>query len=189
MTRKINGRGVLLEIGHGDHPNGWEPGATHGGIREYDLNWVAALAAQKVIQGAGVHCEVTDQAKSLYQLGQLSADWDVFCSVHHNSFNGKAQGSEALYHHSKGDQADKDLCKLLSATMAQTLGIHDRGAKPGRLGVLSGAEDAEASHYSTTEASILVEPYFIDAPGVQHHLWSTKAGSAIGQAILSWLSR
>lgn len=183
-------KGVLLEIGHGSNPSGFEPGAVVGRIREYDLNRIAAQEAQKVILAAGVPCSITDfggttPGNDLYEIGKTAAGFDVFCSIHHNAANRLAQGAEVLIHNTKGDAADLALAKSMSAEIAAELGIRDRiaGGRNPRLalGVLSGAED------TNVRVSVLAELYFMDAPVANHTDWSERGGKAVGRAILKWL--
>lgn len=187
-------KGVLLEIGHGPNPSGFESGADGAGgsrEREYDLNGIAAKEALGVIQAAGVPCIITDFggntiSNDLYEIGKTAAGFDVFCSIHHNSANKSAQGAEVLVHNKKGDAADLALSKLMSAEIAAELGIPDRianGRDPRQaLGVLSGAED------TNVRVSVLAEVYFIDAPVSNRTDWSQRGGKAIGRSILKWLA-
>lgn len=183
-------KGVLLEVGHGPS-NSVDPGAvnkTHR-VSEFDMNWVAAKAAQKVITEAGIPCDVTDQAKSLYELGQLRRDYDLFVSVHHNAFNGRAQYTMTMTHARKQDAADRLLGKLVSKAMAKRNGFQDQGVKDWtNLGILSGAEDVERD--PAYQASILAECYFID----NHYLrkddferLSRASGEGIGAGCLEYL--
>ncbi len=191
-TKIWSKKGVMLEIGHGKNPQGWEPGAIGvGGIREYDLNKIAATAAKSVLDEAGVPCEITDfggvKGKGWYDIGKTAAGYDVFCSIHHNSAKSKAQGAEVLVHKSKADPEDLELSSLMSAEIASELGIRDRIAK-GRdprvpLGVLSGAED------TNVRVAVLAELYFIHVPVQDTTDWSTRGGQAIGRAIVKWLTQ
>ncbi|MEO0839602.1 MAG: glucosaminidase domain-containing protein, partial [Cyanobacteria bacterium J06643_5] len=124
-------KGVMLEVGHGKNPAGWEPGAVgFNDVREYDLNQIAAQAAKKVLDEAGVPCVITDfggnNGKGWYQIGKTAADYDVFCSIHHNSANNNAQGAEVLVHKTKGDAADLELSSMMTTEIAKELGIRDR---------------------------------------------------------------
>lgn len=190
-TRKTwKGKGVLLEIGHGPTPSGFDPGAVVGSVREHDLNTIAAQEARNVITTAGVPCTITDfggntSRNDLYEIGKTAAGFDVFCSVHHNVANASAQGAEVLIHNRKGDAEDLALAKLMSAEIASEIGIRDRiagGRNPRQvLGVLSGAEDTDV------RVSVLAEVYFMDAPVENRQDWSRRGGQAIGRAILKWL--
>lgn len=174
---------VLLERGHGPNPVKWEPGATAHGQEEYTLNGIAVEAARTYLLKAGIPCDITDSGSALHEIGKLAQDYEVFVSVHHNSFNGVAQGVECLYHNTLGDPADKELADLIAKSLASATGFSNRGAKPQALGVLSGAET------TNVKASVLAECYFMDSLLNNHAEYSTKAGTAIGQAIESWLKK
>lgn len=189
ITPICKGKGVLLEVGHGPTPDGFDSGAIGvGGVREYDLNWIAAKAAQEFLIASGVPCTVTDFGGSsssgdLYQIGQMAAGYDVFCSFHHNSAESThvKQRAEVLIHNRKGTDEDMALAELMSAEIAQELGIRDGGGKPQALGVLSGAED------TNVRVSVLAELYFIHVPVPDPNDWSKRGGQAVGRAILKWL--
>jgi N-acetylmuramoyl-L-alanine amidase len=179
-------RGVLLEVGHGPNPNGSEPGAVgHGGVREHDLNKVAAASAKAELDQAGIPCDITDSGASFYNIGRLAQGYDVFCSIHHNSAENPAQGAEALVHINKADPSDFKLADTISTELAQELGIRDRNKHSGTprraLGVLSGAEDTDV------RVSVLAEVYFIHVPVPNFQDWSTRGGKAIARAIIKWL--
>ena len=180
----------MLEVGHGKNPTTWEPGAVGiNGVREYDLNWISASSAKNVLDKAGVPCVITDfggvKNGGLYDIGKTAADYDVFCSIHHNSAASNAQGTEVLVHRTKGDVEDLKLSSLMSAEIAKELGIRDRianGRNPRlNLGVLSGAED------TNVRVSVLAELYFIQVPVPDTKDWSTRGGKAVARAILKWL--
>lgn len=185
------GKRVLLEVGHGPNPDGFEPGAVGvGGVGEYDLNWIAAKAAQDLILKAGVPCTITDfgdvhSPSDLCEIGKTAPGYDVFFSIHHNSAESPAQGSEVLGHDTKGDADDLALAKLMSAEIAKELGIPDRIAKgkdPRQgLGVLSGAEDTNVG------VSVLPELDLIHVPVAEPNYWSQRGGKALARAILRWL--
>ena len=179
---------MLIEVGHGPHPGGFEKGAYAHGVHEYDLNWIAARECAQALGEEGVPCQITDSGASLYDIGQEARDFDCFVSIHHNAFNGQAQGCEALVHQDKHEQDDIDLAQFISRRLAYVLGFHDRGVKQMRLGVLSGAEDAEENHYRFTQASVLAECYFMDTVKDGHSTLSKAAGKAIAQGIINFLS-
>ncbi|MCY7279183.1 MAG: N-acetylmuramoyl-L-alanine amidase [Phormidesmis sp. CAN_BIN44] len=178
---------VMLEIGHGPGVP-FDPGAiAHDGqTTEYSLNVIAAQAARDVIVAAGIQCVINDMPQdTLHSIGLEASGFDIFCSVHHNAFNGTVQRTEAFSHATKGGVLDAELADLISNRVSKALGITDGGARQARLGVLSGAED------TNVRASVLAEVYFIDdrisAPSLQD--FSTRGGAAIGQAILDWLTK
>lgn len=177
----------MLEVGHGPGVP-FDPGAiAHDGrTTEYSLNVIAAQAARDVIVAAGVQCTINDDPQgALRDIGLKASSFDVFCSIHHNAFNGAVQHTEAFSHATKGGTLDIELADMISRQVSQALGITDGGAKQARLGVLSGAED------TNVRAAVLAEVYFIDDrindPPLQN--FSTRGGKAIGQAILDWLNK
>lgn len=175
-------KGVMLEVGRSQG----DPGAVGvNGVSEYDLNWIGARAAKAVLDGAGVPCVITDAGGSLYNVGRLAADHDVFCSIHHNSAPNPAQGTEVLVHNTKGDAPDLRLAQLMSAEIAKELGIRDRiaaGRNPRQaLSILSGAED------TNVRVSVQAELYFIHVRVPNARDWSRRGGQAVGRAILTWL--
>lgn len=182
-------KGVFIDVGHGDKPEGFDPGAVHKGskITEHALNLIAARACAQAISDAGVPVLVDDGNKSNYAAGKASVGYDVFVSVHHNSSENRAQGSEAFYHVTAGTQADRALASLAAGAMARSLGIKDRGAKGGSLSVLSGARSA------AVRAAILAEMYFIhdqspaDPEAGKFSEWSDRSGAALGGAVVEWL--
>lgn len=182
-------KGVFIDVGHGDKPEGFDPGAVHKGskITEHALNLIAARACAKAIADAGVPVLVDDGNKSNHAAGKASAGYDVFVSVHHNSSENRAQGSEAFYHVTAGTQADKALASSAASAMARSLGIRDRGPKGGSLSVLSGARAA------AVRAAVLAEMYFIhdqtppDPDPATFAEWSDRSGAALGGAVVEWL--
>lgn len=184
------GRGVMLEIGHGPGTR-FDPGAiAPTGETEYNLNVIAANAAREEIVAAGVPCTIIDTPQAnlqdLYNIGRQAGGFDVFCSVHHNAFDGPGgrnpQGAEVLVHRTKADAADRRLASVMSKAMATELGIRDRGVKDNiNLLVLSGAED------TNVRAAVLAELYFLDAPISDRRNWSQRGGKAMGESIVRWL--
>lgn len=179
---------VMLEIGHGPGVP-FDPGAiAHDSVTtEHSLNIIAANAARNVIAKAGINCTVIDTVGSLHGIGLQSSGFDVFCSVHHNSFNGTVQRAEAFSHATKGDGLDSELAGMIATELSKTLNIPNAGAKKAKLGVLSGAED------TNVRVAVLAEVYFIDfkgngtlpRPNLKDH--STRGGEAIGRGIVEWL--
>lgn len=184
------GRGVMLEIGHGPGTR-FDPGAiAPTGETEYNLNVIAANAAREVIVEAGVPCTIIDTPQAnlqdLYNIGRQAGGFDVFCSVHHNAFDGPGgqdpQGAEVLVHRTKADSADRRLAAMMSRAMATALDIRDRGVKDNiNLLVLSGAED------TNVRAAVLAELYFLDAPVANRSNWSQRGGRAMGESLVQWL--
>ncbi|MEM9008029.1 MAG: N-acetylmuramoyl-L-alanine amidase [Cyanobacteria bacterium P01_F01_bin.86] len=184
---------VLLEVGHGPGVP-FDPGAlSHdGSTTEYDLNKITANAARNFLVSRGVDCRINDDdqgetRQDLINLGaRIAGGFDVFCSIHHNASNARrAQGSEAFAHRARGSSSDRVLSSLISAEIASELRIRDRGVKEANLLILSGAKQ------TNVRAATLAEIYFIDVQSPKPPLrdFSTRGGTALGRAILTWLQR
>ena len=179
---------IVLEVGHGDHPDGFEPGAVdpRTGSREWDLNKVCSAACLGKLHEFGLmNVRITDSGTWLSHIGKENKDADVFVSVHHNAFsNPSAQGAEALMHKEFWHPNDEKLAELCAKYMSEELKIKNRGIKTMNLSVLKGAMNAK----KPGQAVVLVEPYFITGKDVtDHKQWSEKAGIGIAKAIKAYL--
>jgi len=150
---------IVLEIGHGT--NG-DKGAIdpRTGENEWYLNTVAANSAKDALKSLGfTNIVVTDDKQDLWNIGyNATRDASVFVSIHHNAFNGKAQGSECLYS-PKGNEDDIRLASIISAKCSEFLGFRNRGAKKMALSILSGAT---YDRFKDLEGAVLAEGYFLD---------------------------
>lgn len=182
---------IYIDVGHGMKPDRFDPGAVHApsGTTEHSLNLLAATECARVLREAGHEVHIDDDKVSNYQAGRDAAGYNVLASIHHNSVGTNAQGSECLYHKGKSSAEDKSLAVYVSEGLSDELEIKNRGAKPMRLSVLSGAKDAGVP------AAVLAEVYFIqeqspdNPPAHQMGDWSERGGAAIGRAIDTWLKR
>lgn len=184
---KLEGFRVCLEAGHGYHEDGvYDPGAVAHGYDEHKLNAAQVEHVAKLLEAQG--CAVTkvicrkDNPLSLSKRGQQSAGHDMFISFHHNSFNGKAQGTEVLMH-LKGTLSDAGFATALSKRIANHLGYFDRGLKKQSLGVLRGVPDE-------VKVAVLVESYFMDntsLKGSDLFALSVKAADAVAEGIAEYL--
>lgn len=184
-----SGKRVYLDVGHGQKPGGFDPGAVHSPSRttEHSLNLIMGNAIIERLRERGVEGRMGDASLENYNAGLAGRGNDVFVSLHHNAAASPAQGSLVLHDPRNTPARDRPLAQLVSARVAKELGIPDRGAREMRLAVLSGARAAGVP------TSILVEPYFIHAqtpdnpPAANMPDWSRRAGYAIAEAIADHL--
>ena len=181
---------IVLEVGHGDHPEGFEPGAVDPatGTKEHDVNGVCANAAKRRLSQLGyTNVTVTDYGGYLGEIGRKHDESDIFISCHHNAFSdARAQGAEAILHVDRWSPSDEKLALLCAQEFSKALGITNRGIKYLSLSVLSGAI---SDRWKESQAVCLIEPYFITGSDVDdHHVWSNKAGSALADAIHQYLN-
>lgn len=182
------GKRVYIDVGHGQKPGGYDPGAVHAPSKttEHSLNLIGANALAARLRERGVEAIVADGSLENYNAGTAGKGSDVFISFHHNAAANPAQYSLALYG-ARSTATDKALATLVSARVAAELGIPDKGAREMSLAVLSGARAVGVP------TAILVEPYFIHAqtpdrpPVAQMRDWSARAGTAIANAVADHL--
>lgn len=180
---------IVLEVGHGDHPDGFEPGAVDSrtGTKEHDMNMVCAQACKNYLEDTYnyINVHVTDSGDYLGNIGKANRTADIFVSCHHNAFSDeRAQGAEALIHKEKWHPNDEKLALLCAKHFAEKLSITNRGIKYMNLSVLSGAMNND----KPAQAVCLVEPYFITGADVDDHTkWSTQSGEALACAIHDYL--
>jgi N-acetylmuramoyl-L-alanine amidase len=191
----VRGKGVYIDVGHGQKPQGYDPGAVHPAkpTTEHALNVIAANACAKALQQLNIPVRVDDSNVGNLDAGRAAIGYDVFVSIHHNSPAEtnpptSAQGSEAFTHVSKGTAKDIALATTAATAMAKELQIRDRGPKVGSLSVLEGAKLAKV------RAAILAELYFMHAQTPpnpspsEFSEWSERGGKALGEAIAAWLA-
>ena len=182
---------IVLEIGHGPHPEGFEPGAVcpRTGAKEWYLNRILAEEAEFLLKNKFGYKNVivTDQNDYLYQIGLKHHKCDVFISVHHNAFSDpRAQGAECLIHPKMYSDADEKLAKYLAHDMSSWLDITNRGVKKMSLSILSGAI---YERHQDSQGVVLIEPYFITGEDVDDHKqWSKTSGEAVAHGVHRFLS-
>lgn len=146
-----------VHAGHGGKKNGnaWtDPGAVGNGYKEAD---VARTITDLMVKKTGAK-NVTDNTSSTSNgiinnvaanINKCADGWQI--SNHLNAFNGKATGVEVLY----GSASNKATAAKVSAAIAKTLGLVDRGAKDGSwLGI--------ARNSGAGKKVLLIEWGFID---------------------------
>lgn len=144
---------IFINPGHG----GIDPGACGNGLKESEvaLN-IANMTAQcltasafdvKVLQRGGFDGD-------LDEICDAANDWDadLFISIHCNSFNGTANGTETYYY--EGSAAGKRLAECVQRRLTYALPLRDRGIKTANFFVLR----------HTICPAILIETAFIDCP-------------------------
>ena len=161
----LKGRTVALDVGHGwGVAATYDVGAMGNNTTEQVLNFkVASYAAELLRQlGATVHVfnYASNDCPKLYlrEKGRRAGDVkaDVFVSIHHNAFDGTAQGTETLVH-SQATAADQQLANAIQKQLVDQLQFANRGIKWKNLGVLSGCP--------TDIPACLTEGFFIDWHG------------------------
>ena len=162
LSQVLKGKIIALDVGHGWNTTAlFDVGAEGNSKTEQELNKVTANKAAEFLKtlGATVHVfEYSDPnlRLSLREKGKRAGvvKADVFVSIHHNAFNGQAQGTETCID-SEATAEDSVLAKAIQARLVEHLGFLDRGIKQQPLGVLKGCPPAIPA--------CLTEGFFIDA--------------------------
>lgn len=166
-----------VHAGHGGKKNGnaWtDPGAVGCGYKEAD---VARTITDLMVKKTGAK-NVTDNTSSTSNgiinnvaanINKCADGWQI--SNHLNAFNGKATGVEVLY----GSASNKATAAKVSAAIAKTLGLVDRGAKDGSwLGI--------ARNSGSGKKVLLIEWGFIDNASDMKALFA-KMDAAVNAAL------
>ena len=180
---------IVLEVGHGDHPNGREEGAETvvlgEKITEWCLNVECANSCKKRLTELGYkQVDIAEEDDYLGAIGKKYSYADIFVSIHHNSsYSTEAQGAEVLVHEDLQRPLDRKLASIISRELSEELRIRDRGVKELTLGVLRGFIQNSAKN----SAAVLTESFFISDESLKTHgvhvAWSKKGGVAIANGI------
>ena len=146
---------IVLSAGHTPRT----PGARSGDLKEHTLN--VACMQQLAIQlvTAGFTVVTLDPLLTLQQKVNLcKAEYPkALCiDIHHNSFNGKAEGAEVFY--KVGDKRSFDLGSHLLRHTSETLGLKCRGMKLSAMSARGSLGWLQIPH------SLLWEVCFMDNP-------------------------
>ena len=144
---------ILINFGHA--VNGTDYGACGNGLREAEVNKTIGETLAQYLKSYGYTVVTYQQTKSVNDVWRFEnqGDYDLFISIHTNSFNSTSNGHEVLYYptSTKG----KNLAQQIQASLVKNVGLRDRGIKPRKdLCVLK----------RTKSIAVLVETAFISNP-------------------------
>lgn len=141
-----------LVIGHKKS----SPGARNeaAGIHEFEFNEDLAMRIENRVESAMVQRVY----RRTYQ--ELPADINALdpnfvLSLHCNAYDGRASGTEVLYHHRS--ENGKKIAEILQTHLVQFLGLRDRGIKR-----KTAAERGGYLLRYTVAPCVIAEPFFID---------------------------
>lgn len=169
---------IVLDAGHGNPDNG----ASGFGIHEKDVVLATALKAEKYFNKTPLQVKMTRSTDKKIELADRVAyakqvGGDKFISIHANSFNGHAQGTETYYYGIAKTNPYVNQSKALATYIQERLltawGTSDRGVKHGDFHVVR----------ENTMPAVLTELGFIDYKPDNDKLrsayWQDLAGKAI----------
>jgi N-acetylmuramoyl-L-alanine amidase len=164
-SNTLSGKVIALDVGHGWSQSAvYDVGAVGNGAKEQELNAKVAYKVQNILQTLGAITHVFDYSPAgsprlwLSEKGKRAGaiKADVFISIHHNAFNGSAQGTETLVH-TQATSEDVKLANSIQIRLVEELKLTNRGVKYQQLGVLSGCP--------SSIPACLTEGFFIDWRG------------------------
>ena len=138
---------IFINPGHG----GNDPGACGNGLKERDVVLKIGRHVAVCLKNVGYDVKL-EQIDGLQEICDASNSWgaDLFVSIHCNSFNTYAQGTETYYFY--GSSAGRKLATCIHNQLIKSLPLVDRGVKQAGFYVLTG----------TDCPAVLVETAFID---------------------------
>jgi N-acetylmuramoyl-L-alanine amidase len=162
-SNTLSGKVIALDVGHGwNQSDIYDAGAVGNGTTEQVLNAKVANRAAELLRSMGAVVHVFDYARAgsarlwLSEKGKRAGaiKADVFISIHHNAFNGSAQGTETLVH-TQATSEDVKLAKIIHSKLIEQVKLADRGVKWQKLGVLGGCP--------ASIPACLTEAFFVDS--------------------------
>ncbi|EPY6471938.1 N-acetylmuramoyl-L-alanine amidase [Clostridium sporogenes] len=176
---------IVIDAGHG----GYDSGAVGpNGIKEKDVTLKVALKLGKILEDNGIRVIYTRTSDNVSWPSNESQDLearvaisnsnntDLYVSIHANSFNGAAHGTETYYY--DGSVKGKEAAEAVQKELINSIGLYDRGVKTAGYYVLR----------NTISPSILVELGFIDNRNEEILLnsdwFQQKCAEAIAKGIL-----
>ncbi|WP_206400349.1 N-acetylmuramoyl-L-alanine amidase family protein, partial [Clostridium botulinum] len=186
VISNLGSKTVVVDAGHGGYDSG-AVGPT--GIKEKDVTLKVALKLGKILEENGVRVIYTRTSDNVSWPSNESQDLaarvaiansnntDLYVSIHANSFNGSANGTETYYY--SGSTKGKEAAEAVQKELVNAIGLYDRGTKTAGYYVLK----------NTISPSILVELGFIDNRNEEILLnsdwFQQKCAEAIAKGILS----
>lgn len=167
---------ILLDPGHSLQV----PGArsTDGTAKEEDLNLLQAELIAKALMGRARVDIYNPPMDSLQDIGNHASGYDIFVSLHHNSYEGHDDpGCEVLISRD-AKSSSRDLAAALVEAISYRLSCRNRGVKEGGWAVLRAAEVV------CSGPCVLVESYFLNQYGVES---AKKRSAAAAEAIVGVL--
>lgn len=159
QEEEIFGLSILLDPGHSQR----DPGAIspNGRVKEYALNVAQAEYIKNSLKDKCTVDIYDPVGKSLSEIGNKAAGYDLFISLHHNSYSGTGEPGVEAFTPRKFDIHQREFCEKVTRKIAKELGIPDRGHKVANHNVtVAAAKHCDAylieSHFVNDETSLAV---------------------------------
>lgn len=122
---------IVIDAGHG----GSDPGASHYGVNEKDLNLDIAKRLNVLLEKNNIKTYMTredDTYVGLYERAYIANNMNatLFLSIHNNAYYAKYSGTETLYYPERANSTgftSKRFAQLIQSELVGDLGTYDRG--------------------------------------------------------------
>ncbi len=178
---------VVLDAGHG----GSDSGAVSGGRKEKDYALRTTLAASSALRAKGYNVVLTRSNDTYLSLGTRTTISNevgpkLFTSIHYNSYNGSANGTEVYYNvKDKNGGLTKTAASNVLKRIVNTFGFTNRGIK-------AKANSSGTDYYYVLRhnnyPSMLIECAFIDSTKDMNKLNSNSKVNTLGNQIAAGIA-
>ncbi len=150
-------RRVLLSPGHSDQ----EPGASSndGTAKEEQLTLIQASIIADELREAGHLVDIYNpQVDDIAAIGRKAAGYDLFASIHLNSYNGDGDPGSEIFVVREAPPHDKAAAQLVLNSICNALGTKNRGVKEKNFSEIAEARKVCAGPVMLIE-SFFLNPY------------------------------
>ena len=176
---------ICISVGHGKSAGGgYDSGAVGGGFHEFRIARKIGFYIAEALKNYGCDTVLINYDADMYLTDRIAyvnrENFDLAAEIHLNA--GGGTGSEVYYKHA--DEGGKKLAAKISAGIAKTFSLRDRGAKT-KLNSAGG--DYFGFVRSVGCRSLLIETVFIDSSSdrknVETEAGQKKCGESIAASI------
>ena len=176
---------ICISVGHGKSAGGgYDSGAVGGGFHEFRIARKIGFYIAEALKKYGCDTVLINYDADMYLTDRIAyvnrENFDLAAEIHLNA--GGGTGSEVYYKHA--DEGGKKLAAKISAGIAKTFSLRDRGAKT-KLNSAGG--DYFGFVRSVGCRSLLIETVFIDSSSdrknVETEAGQKKCGESIAASI------
>ena len=176
---------ICISVGHGKSAvGGYDSGAVGGGFHEFRIARKIGFYIAEALKKYGCDTVLINYDADMYLTDRIAyvnrENFDLAAEIHLNA--GGGTGSEVYYKHT--DEGGKKLAAKISAGIAKTFSLRDRGAKT-KLNSAGG--DYFGFVRSVGCRSLLIETVFIDSSSdrknVETEAGQKKCGESIAASI------
>lgn len=182
---------IFLDPGHSRS----RPGARGASpeVREEILNEVQATVIKEKLDRNGFVVDIFNPGPdNLTEVGKHARGYDMFLSLHHNSYEGTEDPYTcAMIDNDKAKASSKQLAALVAKRVASKIGNPLFGGTHGTLGVYQqGLSVLDVAEQACEGPCILVESFFLNKYGNMTTAIdrSKQAATAIAEAVVEWFS-